>query len=264
MYVILPQQNLLPDACHHPNHLPRRPHLLCALQVAEHYLPTPPNAVIPRSNSPNLFSLDRTVSWHNHGTKESRDRSEPLESAVVTIASGDPSEVQVYPPESRQSAPLDKKEGHDPLNRQPAPNDSPGVSKTRSFRRTQDTAPGEPHQGRDPQNALRNTSTQISRSSSSNAPVRMTAPTAVSQQRNEATDTASPEQQKQSSASNGAKDTGETRTPRVGNPPQNQQQGQLSASDDGATDTSCGFCRCFCRFCRWFCGFCRRWCCFCC
>ena len=55
-----------------------------SVPIAEHRPPAPPPPVIPRSNSPNVFTLDRTVSWQNHGTREPRDRSEP-ESAVVTV-----------------------------------------------------------------------------------------------------------------------------------------------------------------------------------
>jgi hypothetical protein len=56
-----------------------------------------------------------------------------------------PPEVPAYPNEGGEPAPPDKKGGHDVLNsgRQPAPNDTLGVSTTLSSRPTQDTAPGE-------------------------------------------------------------------------------------------------------------------------
>jgi hypothetical protein len=60
-----------------------------------------------------------------------------------------PPEVPAYPNESGEPAPPDKNGGHDVLNRQPAPNDTLGVSTTLSSRPTQDTAPGElqpPHE----------------------------------------------------------------------------------------------------------------------
>ncbi|KAF8273956.1 hypothetical protein EI94DRAFT_974010 [Lactarius quietus] len=58
-------------------------HTTPSFPVAEHRPPTPPQAVATRSNSPSLLRVDRSGSEYNHGTNESRDRPESLNSAAV-------------------------------------------------------------------------------------------------------------------------------------------------------------------------------------
>jgi hypothetical protein len=76
-------------------------------------------------------------------TKTSRQMQDTAPGEAQAPHVETPPEVPVCPIESGESAPPGKKGGRDPLNRQQAPNDTVGVTKTRPSGLTQDTAPGE-------------------------------------------------------------------------------------------------------------------------
>jgi hypothetical protein len=204
-----------------------------SVPIAEHSPPTPPKAVL---SSPSRLRSDRTDSEYNQSPIKSRDRTELIDSAVAgkiavagatsltppppaflhplkdtvrrkssnsslavsildegrgVLPRSTSSEVPVYP-----LAPLDKKGGHDPLNRQqPAPNQTSGVTKTQSSKQTQESAPNEEKgvfTGMEKQQSSKRTGSKTSPptqipGSSSNVPMHSTQPMVVSPQQNEAT-----------------------------------------------------------------------------